>query len=204
MHVYIDETGDTGMQFDKKSSTHFVVGLITAEASDGVREAARAVRQKLHWPDNREFKFSGTHDVAKTLYLHTVRRAPFGVHAVVFDKFRLDPDLMQRDFYGYLVAIALEDVIEIVRGAHLLLDESFQGKHRKRAFRGQLRSRLGQPGRDKVLKSLSYQSSHANDMLQLADMAVGAIARAYRSDRQNDDQYKKIIEGKIVSLRHFP
>jgi hypothetical protein len=123
---------------------------------------------------------------------------------MVFDKRRLDPNPMQRDFYGYLVGLALEDVTDIVCGAHLLLDESFQGKSKKRAFRGQLRSRLGQPGRDKVLKSLSYQRSHANDMLQLADMAVGAIARSYRADRQNDDQYRKIIEAKIVSLRHYP
>jgi Protein of unknown function (DUF3800) len=201
VYVHIDETGDAGLQFDRGSSAFFVVGLIFSDDVSSLRLATATVRHTLRWPLEREFKFSGTHDAAKELYLQAIRREPFHVHIMAFDKRRLDPNALRQDFYGHLVGLALEDVVENIRGAHLILDESFKGKGKQRTFRTQLRSRISQPGRKSVLRNLSYRSSRTDEMLQVADMVVGAVGRAYKRE---DHHYRSIINAKIVSEYCYP
>lgn len=198
--VAIDESGDTGLKFDKNSSTHFAVALAVIYDPESLERAVAEARLQLSWPGHREFKFSATSDRAKAAYFAAVRHASFQIHALVFDK-RLISPRAPADFYGHLIALALRDVAEIVRGSHVVLDESFRGRGKKRSFRSELRGELGQPGRGGVLGHLSYSASYASDELQLADMAVGAVARAYVRD---DDRYLLMLRQKVAAIRQYP
>lgn len=199
IYLYIDETGDTGFKFDKNSSTHFVVGMVSGDRGR-IETAARDVRRNLRWRDDQEFKFSDSGDAAKSLYLESMNRTRFGAYIMTFDKRRLR-QVPERDFYGYLVGLALQDVIEILNENCLVLDESFLGKNKKRTFRTELRARLTRPGAGKVLRALSYRGSGSDEMLQLADMVVGAAARVHR---RGDDQYRRMIAARIISEHEYP
>lgn len=200
-YAFIDETGDAGLKFDRNSSTHFVIAVVTDADREAIERAALEVRDRLRWSMDHEFHFSDTNDAARLVYLGAMRRISFRVHAMIFDKRKLSPTAARKDFYGELVALSLEDILEVLRGARLVLDESFRGKAKKRTFRTELRSRLSRPEGRVTIGNLTYESSASNDVLQLADMVVGAIGRVYK---RGDSQFRTIIESKIVTERHYP
>lgn len=140
------DRGDRGFDFGRGSSSHFVVAIVASPAPDAIHEAAAQVRRELRWPDDREFKFSGTHDDAKALYFQYVRRTNFTIHAIIFNKRALATASILGDFYEHLVGLSLSDLTDILRRRHLVLDESFKGKSKKRTFRTQLRTRLNRRG----------------------------------------------------------
>jgi hypothetical protein len=55
-----------------------------------------------------------------------------------------------------------------------------------------------------VIKKVKAQQSHANNLLQLADMVCGAVARSFRAGKKEAGGYRKIIEPKELSVEIWP
>ncbi|MDD2367051.1 MAG: DUF3800 domain-containing protein [Desulfuromonadaceae bacterium] len=53
-------------------------------------------------------------------------------------------------------------------------------------------------------KSLKFADSRSDDLIQLADMAAGAIARSYRDDdRKNASRWRIMMKSKIEDVWEF-
>jgi len=58
-------------------------------------------------------------------------------------------------------------------------------------------------GGNKV-KKIKFVDSKKDNLIQLADMCVGAITRSYKPNtRANHDRWRKMIEGKIADTWEF-
>jgi hypothetical protein len=51
---------------------------------------------------------------------------------------------------------------------------------------------------------VKFAESHRNNLIQLADMVAGAIARSYRKDDRNEhDRWRKMLGSKIQNVWDF-
>lgn len=59
MHIFLDETGDTGFKFKRGSSTHFIIGYIVINDEDltCIDEILPEIRRKNGLPLDYEFKY---------------------------------------------------------------------------------------------------------------------------------------------------
>jgi hypothetical protein len=77
-----------------------------------------------------------------------------------------------------------------------------------RKFRQQLQNYLKRRINDKAdgkqyIKKVKMQDSRSNNLLQLADMVCGAVARCY-SGKTDGEQYRKIISHREIFVQFWP
>lgn len=83
--------------------------------------------------------------------------------------------------------------------AHIKIDGS-GNRPFQREMKRYLHQRLG-PGK---IASLKFADSRRDDLVQLADMVVGAIARSYREgDRARHDRWRLALQPKIEDVWDF-
>ena len=146
-----------------------------------------------------------THHDGRIAFFQAIKPYPFQVRALVVDKTSLEsPTLRTKEtFYNFLVKVALQYDLDAISEAALVIDESFKGKTSKANLATYLRRHLnsaGSPAMRKIDKVV-YHRSHQDNLLQVADMVAGAIARAYESQ---DNQYRHLLRKKTVTVRVFP
>ncbi len=54
------------------------------------------------------------------------------------------------------------------------------------------------------IKKVGMKPSHSDNLLQLADMVCGAIARACHQDKRQSDVFRRIIAHREVSVLLWP
>ncbi len=205
MYVYLDESGDTGFKFHRGSSKYFVIALLLVDDPVPLHQAIHDVRLSLGKPETYEFKFTHAHHTIRQAFFHALRPYPFTVRALVVDKQRLEaPHLRKKGtFYNYLVKMALKNDFGTISNATLVIDESFQGKGPKAGLAAYLRHELNAEsgGSHRKIEAVRYHQSHKDNLIQAADMIVGAIAREYE---EKDAQYRHMLTKKIGNIWVFP
>lgn len=68
----------------------------------------------------------------------------------------------------------------------------------KRQFQSYLKKKVGT-----VIKKVKIQSSHSNNLIQLADMVVGAIHRGY-GQKEDKKIYRSIIKPREIKVQAWP
>ncbi len=205
MYVYLDESGDTGFKFHRGSSDYFVIALLLVDDPVPIHQAIHDLRLSWGKPETYEFKFTHAHHDIRQAFFHALRPYPFKVRALVVDKKRLEaPHLRKKEtFYNYLVKMALKNDFGTISGATLVIDESFQGKGSKAGLTTYLRRELNaeSAGNPRKIEQVRYHQSHKDNLIQAADMFVGAIAREYE---EKDAQYRRMFAKKIGNVWVFP
>lgn len=204
MHIYIDESGDTGFKFARGSLRYFVVTLLLIDDPDAVSAAVDRVRAQLEWPPTREFKFSKTDYAERRTFLQAMRSQSLRARVLVVDKARLEsPSLRKKEtFYDFIVKLAVQYHCTDMIDATLTIDESFQGKSKQVSFTTLMRKELNVGrGSKRRIGQVRYRPSHTDNLLQCVDMITGAIARSYQ---KGEDEFQRIIERRIEVLREFP
>ena len=201
MLIFMDESGDTGFQFNKTSSKFFVLTIIIFDDlgdAEDANEGIKKIRKELKLPENFEFKFStGTSNKVKTAFLQKLSKHNFRYRSVVIDKtilFRREP-LHPKDNLYKLVAEQLFLRAEPrVKNASVFIDritKSFVDD-----FNVYLKRRLN-TRLEKIIGRIKHQDSRSNNLLQLADMVCGAIYRKYN---RGEDKFYKIIKKREEDL----
>jgi hypothetical protein len=178
MLVFIDESGDPGFKLQKGSTPIFVAALVAFNDHDQARAAddaigAAAIRLKV-WP---EFRFSKCRDEIRDAFFEAVRPFTFRVRAVVVQKERIySPHLrMQKEaFYSFFVKSMLKFDEGLLKEAQIVIDGSGDRTF-KREMGAYFRRHLGVT----KIKSLVFNDSRSDRLVQLADMCAGAIARSF-------------------------
>jgi hypothetical protein len=87
---------------------------------------------------------------------------------------------------------------ELLQEAQIVIDGSGD-----RAFKREMGAYFRrQLGTDKI-KSIAFNDSQSDRLVQLADMCAGAIARSYKADRHDRNRRRDVLHSKIEDIWNF-
>lgn len=203
--VFVDESGDLGLK--PGSSPFFTVTLLLfSSRQDAHRANAKieALRAALKKPHQFEFHFSKLSDALRERFFREVGDCPCFYFAMSVNKAKLTgpgfgcPD----SFYKYTTRLAFENAQAYLRAATVVIDGS-GGRQFKSELRRYLDSRVRDHEGSHAIKKLRVEDSHRNNLLQMADMFCGAVARSL-SGRKDAKHYLRMIAHREVSRRLWP
>ena len=86
----------------------------------------------------------------------------------------------------------------LLKDARVVIDGSGE-----RVFKKELGSYLRRHTEKGAIKKVVFSDSRSDQLVQLADMCAGAIARSYRLDRSTPDRWRKMLTPKIDDIWDF-
>jgi hypothetical protein len=203
--VLIDESGDPGFKLVRGSTSHFVMAMVIFDDEAVAEQTSKAIaklRQDLHL--KTEFKFAKSHARVKDSFFECVCAHRFRVRALVVDKSRVYSGNLRTHkemFYNYFVKLLLEHDNGRLVDARIKIDGSGN-----RQFRQELNAYLRRQLDTGKVRKITFAESHRDNLIQLADMAAGAILRSYRTDdRTQANRWRGVLarRGKLGDVWDF-
>ena len=205
MLVFIDESGDPGMKAKAGSSKFFVMVAVLFQ-DRAVAEACDARISELHRSRGigREFKFSHTKPADRQAFFEAVVEFDFFYLAFVLNKERLwSPSFNNKDkFWSYTASLLVNNAKAHLDEATIVID-----KCGDRGFQQQLRVYLQRKinsSERRHVNKIKMEDSRSNNLLQLADMICGAVARSFTEDKGDRHTYRKIISRREKGAQVWP
>jgi Protein of unknown function (DUF3800) len=202
MLVFIDESGDPGFKLKKGSTPVFIAALVAfrdpkqARCTQAAIEAAAA---RLHI--RPKFKFSKCRNEVRDAFFEAVRPFNFCVRAIVVQKqviYSAHLRSKKEAFYSFFVKSLLKFDGGLLKSARIVIDGSGD-----RTFRSELGAYFRRHlGAGKV-KSIRFRDSESDRLVQLADMCAGAIARSYKTDKDDRYRWRSMLGSKIEDIWEF-
>jgi c-di-GMP-related signal transduction protein len=205
MLVLIDESGDCGLKFGKGSSEYFACVAVVFTDSFSMNACDRTIdglKMEMKKPSSFEFHFSSSPDKTRCRFLERVSHDDFRYAGFVVDKRKLYGRRFQnpKEFYEFSVGIVCEQVKPLLQDAKVIIDENGD-----RAFRQKLEKLLKSQMTDKDgmcrIKKVTMQTSHSNNLLQLADMVCGAVMRSYTA---SDHRFRDLVKKREKFVQLWP
>lgn len=203
MLVFIDESGDPGFKV-QGSSPVFVVVMVIFENGDHASVTQKRIRELGRELKVRpEFKFSKCKDDYRTAFFEALAPFRFKVRAVVVRKSLVrSPALreVKESFYKFFIRMMMKYDGKTLIDAKVVIDGSGDSIFKKE-FRAYLRKHFDTAS----IKSVDLKDSRDDELIQLADMCVGAIARSYKSNHGDCDRWRKQLQagGHIDNIWEF-
>ena len=207
MLIFIDESGDPGLKVEAGSSKYFVIALVAFEDHDEALAADDRIsllRKEHGFPAKFEFHFNKMKPAYRRMFLEAVAPYNFFYFGVVMDKVKLREGELQfeESIYKYACGLLLEDAKPLLSSAIVVVDGS-----ESKSFRHELKSylvrRLKDDSGKSFIKDIRVHNSTTNNLLQLADMVVGALAR-FHSDKKDSREYRKLIAHRELYVQFWP
>ena len=204
MLVLIDESGDPGFKLDRGSTRHFVAAMVVFHDLDEAEACAKTIADlRIALRLATEFKFNKCSTTIKDAFFKAVAKHRFEVRALVVDKTLIRSENLKRSderFYGYFVKNLLRFDGGTLQNASIKIDGSGDREF-KRELGAYLRKNLPQ----NAVRKVKFADSGRDSLIQLADMAVGAIARSYRADEERNkaQRWFHMLKPKITDISDF-
>jgi len=205
MLVLIDESGDCGLKFGRGSSDYFVVLAVVFSGEFSMNACDRTIdeiRRELNKPSSFEFHFSHVSEKIRRKFLERVSHEDFRYAGFVVDKRKLFGERFKdpKQFYEFSVSIVCENVKQLLTDAKIIID-----RNGDRTFRQKLAKSLKAQMTDKDgicrLKKVTMETSHSNNLLQLADMICGAVTRSHAG---SDSSFLDLVRMKEKFVERWP
>ncbi|MFQ5859327.1 MAG: DUF3800 domain-containing protein [Anaerolineae bacterium] len=197
-YAFGDEAGDPGFAFDRGSTRYFVALLLLLDDPEPLRHRVDRLRQQLGLPSHVEFKFHKTSDANRRAFLAALRPHPFVGRALVIDKSRLPAEwcrMRDVEFYASCFAELITQVpTGELGGTILVLDQYGAPKTTLRELRRRLKT-LGVGQVPRPFKKISLKRSKGENLIQCADMVVGALMRELS---EGDSSFFDLVRDKVV------
>jgi len=200
--VFIDESGDAGFDVAKGSSPIFAIAMVVfpdVQAAGETSDLVLRIKQQLKI--RSELKFATSRDAVRETFFSAIASANFGIRAMVVRKEEISSPRIRGNkdvFYRYMVERLIRSQAHALDFAKITIDGSGT-----RRIRRDLAKHLRRQCPAGTIRDVVFRDSTGDPLLQLADMCVGAIARAYRIDRQGGSRWINLIRPKIESLSEF-
>ena len=200
--VFIDDSGDPGFKAGASSSTFVLAAalFINPEIATILNKTISDYRKSLGWKDEHEFKFRKAPKRVKLRFLEIANHYPFDIYAVYINKsdypnvFKFSDD---EKLYNWTTKELL--AIMPLKEARIKADGKY-GKKYKRHVQTYIRQELNTKNEKKV-EDFDVKDSSRDNLIQLADIIVGAINRSFQTDKTDSEEYISIIRKKIVKLK---
>ena len=205
MLVLIDESGDCGLKFGEGSSRLFVcVAVVFSDAfsSDACDRAINGLRFQLRKPVGFEFHFSESSNKIRNAFFGTVSHENFKYAGFVVDKARLYGDRFKdpKQVYEFSVGIVCEQVRPLLDNSKIIIDRNGNRDFRLRLEKGLKRQMTNHDG-SCLIKKVTMEASHSNNLVQLADMISGAVMRSCGS---GDDRFRDLVRSREKFVQSWP
>jgi hypothetical protein len=208
MLVFLDESGDPGMKVQQGSSEYFFVTLVIFDNNEEALRADHhiaALRQELRLDASFEFRFNKMNYRLRTRFLREMCGFEFCYFAVAVKKGLLTAQgfRFSESFYKVACRYVFTNAKKLLRDAVVVIDGSGS-----RVFQRQLVTylRRGINPRNAELshiRKIKIEDSHRNNLLQLADMVCGALARSY-GDKSDARDYRELISRRERHVQTWP
>ncbi len=208
MLVFIDESGDSGFKFGRGSSTYFVVTAVIFGSNfnaDACDRSIEELRRTLRVSPFYEFHFAESPDSIRERFLCRAVTERFAYHAFVLNKRKLYGEMFQdaTTFYNFAVSIVCENARPLLVDAKVVID-----KCGDRAFKRQLEKHLKQKMTDEDgtcrIRKVGMEASHTNNLVQLADMICGAVARSFNAEGAAAWRFRRLIQSREKRVQLWP
>jgi len=206
MLVFIDDSGDPGFKLGKGSSRFFVIALVIFDdelEAEKTSIAIKELRRRLKVSDLFEFKFNKANKTFRNSFLNTVKNFKFKIRAIVVKKEIIVSRYLRNakeNFYNFIVMQVLKNNGGKIKKAKLRFDSRGE-----KTLRNELRAYLSREldnKNQKIFKDLKFVNSRQNTLIQLSDMAAGAVYSRYTD---KDKSYLKLLTsaGRVDDLWEF-
>jgi hypothetical protein len=206
--VFVDESGDGGMRFERGSSAFFAIGLVVFDDDAEATRCDLAIGQlkvRMGLPSAFEFHFSENSDRQRRAFLEAVTRFRFETHVFVVNKaLTTGPGLrIKESLHKWTTRMAFENAASFLNDATIVIDGSGDRAFR-RELSAYLRRRLNDGAAVGPIGSVKLQPAHQNHLLQLADYVVSVSTRRLNQHRKSSDLHREFLRMHERSIRIWP
>jgi hypothetical protein len=179
--------------------------MVIFQNAAAAEEAGAAIESvRVETGHKSEFKFSKCKNSVRDSFFNRLCTADFTVRAIVINKSKIDSQHLRtntKDFYRYFVQQMLRHDNDVLTNAKVRIDGSGD-----RTFQRELNSYLRTQMTPGKIHSVKMKDSARSELIQLADMCVGAIHRHYRhrGDRDDASRWYKQLQRRIGDVWTFP
>ncbi len=208
MLVFIDESGDPGLKLACGSTDYFIVTLVAFEDREEATAADQRIqllKRELSFPEGFEFHFNKVKGTYREAFLSAVASYEFFYLSIVINKAKLrGPGFkFKESFYKYACGLVFENAKPYLDNATVVIDGSGSREFR-RQLGSYLRKRINNTkGDSRFIGKVKIQDSRDNNLLQLADMVCGAVARSY-GGKDDARIYRNLISHREISVQFWP
>jgi len=207
MLVFIDESGDPGLKPGSGSSDYFIVTLVVFEDNDEALAADHRIerlKKELGFRPEFEFKFNKLKGAFRESFLSAVAGFTWFYLSIVINKRKLTgPGFSFKEaFYKYTCGLVFENAKPHLDRATVVIDGSGSREFR-RQLGSYLRKRVNQTSGSRFIDKVKVQDSVKNNLLQLADVVCGAVARSY-TQKADAQRYRRLIAHREIYVQFWP
>lgn len=208
MLVFIDESGDTGLEITRGASRCFVISLVVFEDEEDALacdQRIQLLKKELGYKPDFEFHFYDNSDRVRKKFLEAVSPYNFFYFGIVIDKDQkklYGPGFkIKESFYKYVCGLVFENAKPYLKMAKVKIDKSGRAVFRtelSKYLKNKMNTEEGM-----LIKSVKMEHSHTNNLLQLADYVSGVINRTILK-KKNASEYYKFIRPKQIYVQIWP
>lgn len=189
------------------SSRLFIVTAVLFEENEEAEQCDRKidqVRSDLGLHQHFEFHFNKCCDRYRRTFLLRVSSSNFFFYSVVLNKAKLwgEGFKYKDSFYKYAASLVFENAKSRLIQAKVVIDECGN-----REFRNQLSKYLRRRVNDGprvLIRKVSMEPSHSNNLLQLADMVSGAVFRSFKTEKANRMEFRRLLNARELGVQVWP
>lgn len=150
-----------------------------------------------------EFKFNKMSRQERLHFLRVAAGLEFKYWGVVIDKANLyGPGFNYKEpFYKYTCQMALNNASRYLHLAKVTIDGSGDRAFRQ-SMEKYLKGRIN--SKDRTIERVQVKDSRKDNLLQLADMVVGALGRCFRGDKDDGALYRAAIRRCEAHVQLWP
>lgn len=208
MLVFIDESGDPGLKLESGSTDYFIVTLVAFEENEealATDQRIQLLKRELNFPPEFEFHFNEVKGAYRETFLTAVAGFSWFYFSIVINKRKLTGAgfKFKESFYKYACGLVFENAKPYLDNATVVIDGSGSREFR-RELGTYLRKRINdKKGDSRFIGKIKLQDSQSNNLLQLADMVCGAVARSY-SQKDDAKTYRRLIAHREIYVQFWP
>lgn len=211
MLVFVDESGDAGRKTNAGSSKFFIVTTVVFSDRDEAQKCDARIsrlRIELGMSGQKEFHFNKDNHEVRSRFLSAVAEFDFQYSSLVLNKNGLTgPGFsVKESLYKYAVHLAFSNILGSLRDATVVFDRC-GGREFGRQLKTYLRKKIRKQSANEPhqhLKKIRSEKSHTNNLLQMADMVCGAVARSYSGPPGKRQTYRRIIKHREFCIQVWP
>lgn len=208
MFVFIDESGDTGLDISKGATRYFAIFMVVFEDREEALACDQRIdllRRELRLDLRYEFHFHRNSNRVREAFFKVVLPYQFFYYGIVVNKEKLFGQGFhnKESFYKYASGLLFENAKERLEHATVIIDESGRQlfKYQLAAY---LKRKINIENHHRYIKKVKMQDSKRNNLLQLTDMIAGAVHRSLIDAGKDGQRFRAIIKPREIYVQMWP